>query len=80
MKPAAMTTITVKRTIVRRTRAQKSATRRSFREVARSYFPSERSLEFAIEALLFAIIVAISVWPVLAAANALSEFLQNAPS
>jgi len=34
-------------------------------------------VEFAIEALLFAIIVAISAWPVFAAANALSEFLQN---
>ena len=31
------------------------------------------------EALLFAIIVAISAWPVLAAANALSEFLQQMP-
>jgi hypothetical protein len=34
-------------------------------------------VEFTIEALLFAIIVAISAWPVLAAANALSEFLQQ---
>jgi hypothetical protein len=76
----AMTTITVKRTIVIRTREQKSAARRSFRELARCYFASERSLEFALEALLFAIIVAISAWPVFAVANALSEFLQNAPS
>ena len=29
------------------------------------------------EALLFAIIVAISAWPVLSAANALGEFLQQ---
>jgi hypothetical protein len=36
-------------------------------------------VEFVIEMLLFAIIVAISIWPVLAAATALSEFLQNAP-
>jgi len=75
-----MTTITIKRTIVRRKPAQKLVTRRSFRELARCYFAAERSLEFAIEALLFAIIVAISVWPVLAAANALNTFLQNAPS
>ena len=32
------------------------------------------------EALFFVIIVAISAWPVLAAANALSEFLQQAPA
>ena len=74
-----MTAITVKRTIVRRTRAQRSAmrTRRSFRELTRSYLIREKTLEFAMEALLFAIIVAISAWPVLAAANALGEFLQQ---
>jgi hypothetical protein len=70
-----MTAITVKRTIVRRTRAQRSATRQSLRELSRSYLAGESTVEFAIEALLFAIIVAISAWPVLAAANALSEFL-----
>ena len=34
-------------------------------------------VEFTIEALLFAIIVAISAWPVLVAANALSDFLKQ---
>jgi hypothetical protein len=34
-------------------------------------------MEFAIEALLFAIIVAISAWPMFAAAGALHEFLQT---
>ena len=70
-----MTTITVKRTIVRRTRDQKPATRQSLRELSRSYLAGERIVEFTIEALLFAIIVATSAWPVFAAANALSEFL-----
>jgi hypothetical protein len=70
-----MTTITVKRTIVRRTRDQKPATRQSLRELSRSYLAGERTVEFTIEALLFAIIVAVSAWPVFAAANALSEFL-----
>jgi hypothetical protein len=32
-------------------------------------------VEFTIEALLFAIIVAISAWPILAVASALSEFV-----
>ena len=74
-----MTAITVKRTIIRRTPAQRSAMRtcRSFRELTRSYPAGERMVEFTIEALLFAIIVAISAWPVLAAANALGEFLQQ---
>jgi len=70
-----MTTITVKRTIVRRTRDQKPATRQSLRELSRSYLAGERIVEFTIEALLFAIMVATSAWPVFAAANALSEFL-----
>ena len=70
-----MTTITVKRTIVRGMRARRSTTRQSLRELSRSYLAGERTVVFTIEALLFAIIVAISAWPVLAVANALSEFL-----
>ena len=77
-----MTAITVKRTIIRRTPAQRSAMRTcsSFRELTRSYLVREKTLEFAMEALFFVIIVAISAWPVLTAANALSEFLQQAPA
>jgi hypothetical protein len=76
-KRSVMTAITVKRTVTRQTRAQKSAMkkRRSFRELTRSYLVREKTLEFAMEALLFAIIVAVSAWPVLAAANAVGEFL-----
>ena len=36
-------------------------------------------MEFAFEALFFAIIVAIAAWPTLAAAGALAEFLQQTP-
>ena len=70
-----MTAITVKRTNVRRKRAKNSATRKSLRELSRSYLTGERTVVFTIEALLFAIIVAISAWPVLAAANAVGAFL-----
>jgi hypothetical protein len=71
-----MTTITVKRRVTRQTRAQTPAMkRRSFREVTRSYLVRENTLEFAMEALFFAVIVAISAWPILAAANAVGEFL-----
>lgn len=75
-----MSVITVKRTVMRRTPNKIWATRRSFRESTRSYFASEKSWEFAIEALFFAILVAISAWPVFAAVGALNEFLQRTGS
>ena len=75
-----MSVITAKRTVMRQTPNKISTTRRSFRELTRSYFASEKSWEFAIEALFFAIIVAISAWPIFAAADALNEFLQHTGS
>ncbi len=73
-----MSVITVKRTVNWRTRNKTSSNaRRSFRELTRSYFASEKSWEFAIEALFFAMIVAISMWPIFVAAAALNEFLQR---
>ena len=54
--------------------------RQSLRELTQSYFASEKTWEFVIEALLFAIMVAISAWPLFAAAEALNEFLQRTPS
>ena len=54
--------------------------RQSFRELTQSYFASEKTWEFVIEAVLFAIMVAISAWPIFAAADALNEFLQRTPS
>jgi len=74
-----MSVITVKRTVIRQ-RPNSPATRRSFRELSRSYFASEKTLEFVIEALLFATMMAISAWPIVAAIDALNEFLQRAPS
>jgi ABC-type uncharacterized transport system fused permease/ATPase subunit len=41
---------------------KRSLVLRSFRQLSRSYFASEKSWEFVIEALLFAIIVVISTW------------------
>jgi hypothetical protein len=75
-----MSVITVKRTVIRRTPYRQSLVLRSFRGLARSYFASEKSWEFAVEAMLFAIIAAISAWPIVAAIDALSEFLQRTPS
>jgi hypothetical protein len=75
-----MSVIAVKRTVIRRMPNKISTTRRSFRELTRSYFASEKSWEFAIEALFFAIIVAVSAWPIFAAADALNEFLRHTGS
>jgi hypothetical protein len=74
-----MNVITVRRTVFRSAN-KRSAGPRSFREVTRAYFTKENSLEFVVEALLFVIIMAISAWPILAAAGALHEFFQRALS
>jgi hypothetical protein len=75
-----MSVITVKRTLIKRTPYRQSLVLRSFRGLSRNYFASEKNLEFVIEALLFATITAISAWPIVAAMDALNEFLQRAPS
>ena len=86
-----MSVITVKRPLRKRTpdtmvdmtdrrQYSRSLVLRSFRQLSRSYFASEKSWEFVIEALLFAIIVALSTWPVFAAADALNQFLQRSAS
>ena len=75
-----MSVITVKRTVIRRTGNKRPTVRQSFRELTQNYFASEKTWEFVIEALLFAIMVAISAWPIFAAADALSDFLQRTPS
>jgi hypothetical protein len=75
-----MSVITIKRRVIKRTPYRQSLVLRSFRGLSRSYFASEKSWEFAMEALLFAIIVALSAWPVFAAASALNEFLQSIAS
>jgi hypothetical protein len=72
-----MNVIRVRRTVFRSAN-KRSARPRSFRAVTRAYFTRENSLEFVVEALFFVIIVAISAWPILAAAGALHEFFQRA--
>jgi hypothetical protein len=71
-----MNVITVRRTVFRDA-DMRSRTRRSFRELTRAYFAKENGLEFVAEILLFAIIVAISAWPILITAGALHEFFQR---
>src|SRR5258708_3072983 len=80
MERPIMSVITVKRplrkgtldtmvNITDRGKCRRSLVLRSFRQLSRSYFAGEKSWEFVMEALLFAIIVAISAWPVLPAEN-----------
>jgi hypothetical protein len=45
--------------------------------LTRGYFAHEKKWQFIVEAVLFAIIVAISAWPMFAAADALAKFLQS---
>jgi hypothetical protein len=74
---ATMSVITLKRMLSKRGTYRRSLLLRSFRELTRSYFRKEKSWEFVIEALFFVVIVAISAWPVVVAADALREFLQR---
>ena len=67
------------RPIVRRTTGR-STSRRSLRELTTKYFAHERKWQFIIEAVLFGVIVAISAWPIFAAAEALAKFVQGSAS
>lgn len=71
-----MSVITVKRTI-RPSSIRRADPRPSIRELSRAYFTHERPWQFVLEVILFAAIVAISAWPLLAAAEALNNFLQH---
>jgi len=68
-----MRVITIKRTKI--TRATFTATRRSILRFARDFFAGENHLEFALEALLFGVLMAISTWPIVAAADAINQLL-----
>jgi len=72
--------ITIKRTVFTRERAKTSTSHRSIRQFARDFFATENHLEFAVEALLFGALLAISAWPIISAAGAISELLQTGAS
>jgi len=74
---SSMRVIKIKRTVFRGKHTTTSS-RRSFLQFARDFFASENHLEFALEALLFAALLAISAWPMVAAAGAIQEFLRTA--
>jgi hypothetical protein len=63
-----MSVITVKR-VIKRAPKERSRIRRSFGGLARQ-FAHESSCQFAIEGLMFAVLLAISAWPIFAAVDA----------
>jgi hypothetical protein len=70
-----MHTIEIRRTITTSKRAKHSGSRR-FLQFAQNFFARENHLEFAVEALLFGLLLAISAWPIVAAVGAINEFLR----
>jgi hypothetical protein len=75
-----MNATTNKETTDRQKAKTRSTMLRSFRGLTRNYFARETRWQLAIEILLFAIIAALSAWPILAAASALNEFLNRTVS
>ena len=69
-----MRVITIKRNVSKGKRAR--TTRRRFvLEFARDFFAGENHLEFAVEALLFGALLALSAWPIIVAAGAIDRLL-----
>jgi hypothetical protein len=69
-----MRVITIKRNVSKEKRAR--TTRRPFvLEFARDFFAGENHLEFAVEALLFGALLALSAWPIIVAAGAIDRLL-----
>jgi len=75
-----MSVITIKRTVSKGKRAKTSTNGRSIRQFARDFFATENHLEFVVEALLFAVLLVISAWPIVAAADAINDLLQTGAS
>ena len=68
-----MRVIKIKRIVSKETKTVTG--RRSIRHFARDFFARENHWEFAIEALVFGALLAISAWPIVAAADAINQIL-----
>ena len=75
-----MSVITIRRTLRKQSVERRYLLLRSFREMSRSYFAREKTVEFVIELLCFLGISALCVWPIIAAADALRDLFQRAAS
>ena len=67
--------IKIQRRVRKRENGNRPGVGRSMRQFRREFFAKESHLEFAIEALLFGVLLVISAWPIMAAAGAINEFL-----
>ncbi len=70
-----MRVIKIQRTIGKYKKVTRSTARRSLGQFARVFFAGENQIDFAIEALLFGALLAISAWPIVAAAGAIGQLL-----
>ena len=70
-----MHTIKIRRTI-RKSERSKVPGKRRFLQFAQNFFAGENYLEFAVEALLFGLLLAIAAWPIVAAVATINEFLR----
>jgi len=70
-----MRVIKIQRTIGKDKKVTRSTARRSLGQFGRDFFAKENHWEFAIEALLFGVLMAISTWPIVAAADAINQLL-----
>lgn len=55
---------------------QRLSASKRFRNLSRRYFKHERHVTLLIELALFAVIVAVSTWPMISAANAIDQLLR----
>ncbi len=68
-----MHVIKIQRNIRKRNSPTSSTDRRSVRHFGRDFFAKENHIEFAIEALLFGALLALSAWPIAQAAEAINR-------
>ena len=69
-----MRVITIKRNVSKEKRAR-TVRGRFVLEFARDFFAIENHLEFAVEALLFGALLALSAWPIIVAAGVIDRLL-----
>ena len=70
-----MNVVRIQRSIRKASTGTGSVTQRSIRRFGREFFANESHIEFAIEALIFGVLVAASAWRMVAAAGAINQLL-----
>jgi len=68
-----MRVIKIQRRIRKRSNISGARAPRSERRLGQDFFVKENKIEFALEALLFGLLLAISAWPIIAVAGAINN-------